>query len=110
VANAEVRVPLFGVEEYGLINFPFLPTELSAFVDAGLAWNGQSVCDEGGEVIGCSPEFAWESDTGRIPVVSAGVSARMNVLGFVILETYYAYPFQRPNKGWHLGFNMAPGW
>ena len=46
----------------------------------------------------------------EVPVVSTGVSARMNVLGFMILEAYYAYPWQRPDKGWHWGFNMAPGW
>ncbi|MBW3553004.1 MAG: BamA/TamA family outer membrane protein [Gemmatimonadetes bacterium] len=99
VANAEVRVPLFGVPEYGLINFPFLPTELSAFFDVGVAWRS----DE-------APTFAWNEPTARIPVASAGVSTRVNVLGFMILEAYYAYPFQRPEKGWHLGFNLAPGW
>ena len=29
---------------------------------------------------------------------------------YVVLEAYYAYPFQRPQKGWHFGFNLAPGW
>ena len=45
-----------------------------------------------------------------MPVGSTGVSARVNILGFMILETYYAYPWQRPDKGWHWGFNLAPGW
>ncbi len=110
VANAELRVPLFGVPEYGLINFPFLPTELSAFVDAGVAWNSSAVCDEGTEVLPCSPTFSWDAPAERTPVVSAGLSTRVNVLGFLIVEAYYAYPFQRPNKGWHFGFNLAPGW
>ena len=39
VANLEVRVPLFGVREFGLINFPFLPTEIGPFFDAGVAWS-----------------------------------------------------------------------
>jgi Tol biopolymer transport system component len=99
VANAEVRVPLFGVPEYGLINFPFLPTELSAFVDAGLAWTG----DE-------SPTFDWDNPVARTPVVSAGLSTRVNLMGFAVLEMYYAYPFQRPHQGFHFGFNLAPGW
>ena len=30
--------------------------------------------------------------------------------GFMILEADYAYPWQRPEKGWHWGFNLAPGW
>ena len=38
-----------------------------------------------------------------------GASARFNVFGFMLLEAYYAYPFQRPDKGWHWGFQLAPG-
>ncbi len=110
VANAEVRVPLFGVEQYGLIDFPFLPTELSLFVDGGLAWRSADACSGGEQEIPCTPVFEWDAPGQRTPVVSAGVSARINVLGFLILETYYAYPFQRPHKGWHMGFNLAPGW
>jgi Tol biopolymer transport system component len=99
VANAEVRVPLLGVPEFGLLNFPFLPTELTAFVDAGLAWTS----DE-------SPVFTWDDPTARTPVVSAGLSTRVNLMGFAVVEIYYAYPFQRPDRGFHLGFNLAPGW
>jgi hypothetical protein len=53
----------------------------------------------------------WERDTpDRIPVVSTGVSARMNLFGALVLEVYYAYPFQRPKKGAHLGMSFVPGW
>jgi hypothetical protein len=45
-----------------------------------------------------------------VPVFSTGVSARFNVMGFMILEAYYALPFQRPTKGWHWGFQVSPGW
>jgi Tol biopolymer transport system component len=99
VASAEVRVPLFGVAEYGLLNFPFLPTELSAFVDAGVAWTSED-----------TPTFEWDAPTTRTPVVSAGLSTRVNLMGFAVLEVFYAYPFQRPHKGFHFGFNLAPGW
>ena len=100
VANFELRIPFIGVEQYGIINFPFLPTELVLFADAGLAWDSEN-----------SPTLEWSrSSTARVPVVSTGASARFNVLGFLILEAYYAYPWQRPEKGWHWGFNMAPGW
>ena len=112
VANAEVRVPLFGVPEYGLINFPFVPTELSAFVDAGLAWYSEGGCEDG-EVdsgVPCSPTFEWDNELARTPVVSTGLSARFNVLGFAVAEIYYAYPFQRTRKGAHFGFQLAPGW
>ncbi|HUE76461.1 MAG TPA: hypothetical protein VMM83_00840 [Longimicrobiales bacterium] len=111
VANLELRVPLIGVPEFGLINFPFLPTELSAFFDAGLAWNSDAACGpDDNPAIECTPTFEWDNPAARTPVTSAGVSARVNVLGFMIVETYYAYPFQRPDKGWHFGFNIAPGW
>jgi outer membrane protein assembly factor BamA len=99
IASAEVRVPLFGVPEFGLLNFPFLPTELAAFVDAGVAWTSEE-----------SPTFAWDEPLARTPVVSAGLSTRVNLMGFAVLELYYAYPFQRPHKGFHFGFNLAPGW
>ena len=100
VGSLEMRVPFIGVEQYGIINFPFLPTELVAFTDVGLAW------DNSNDV---TLEFS-SSSTERVPVVSSGFSARTNILGFMILETYYAYPWQRPDKGWHWGFNLAPGW
>jgi hypothetical protein len=100
LASIELRVPLIGVEEFGLINFPFLPTELAPFIDVGLAWSTGDEVDF---------SFARET-TGRVPVFSAGVSARVNILGFMVFETYYAYPFQRPDKGGHFGFQIAPGW
>ena len=103
IGNVEMRIPFLGVEQYGLINFPFLPTELVAFADIGLAWDNPFTADE--PVL----EFS-RSSTERVPVASVGLSARVNILGFLILESYYAYPFQRPEKGWHWGFNLAPGW
>ena len=53
---------------------------------------------------------AARNATTRIPVVSTGISARINLLGFAVVEAYYAYPFQRPDKGAHFGFQLAPGW
>jgi outer membrane protein assembly factor BamA len=100
LANIELRIPLLGVSELGLINFPLLPLEVSPFFDAGVAWTG----DQSPEL-----EFSRRTDA-RVPVFSTGLSARANILGYVILEAYYAYPFQRPDKGWHWGFNLAPGW
>ena len=103
VANFELRVPFLGTESLGLIEFPYVPTELVAFADAGLAW--ESSFDDS------DPELVFEEATAaRVPVFSTGLSARFNVLGFLILEAYYAYPFQRPDKGGHWGFQLAPGW
>jgi hypothetical protein len=100
LANLELRIPLLGTADFGLIEFPWLPTEIAPFLDAGVAWTG----DE-------SPTFAFEQRTARrVPVVSAGVSSRFNVLGYMIVEAYWAYPFQRPDRGGHFGFHIAPGW
>ena len=102
VMSFEARVPFIGTEQFGVINFPFLPTELVAFVDGGIAFNSFSDIN--------TDQIFSTQDFGVLPVWSAGFSARVNILGFLILESYYAYPFNRPQKGWHWGFNIAPGW
>jgi outer membrane protein assembly factor BamA len=100
IASLELRVPLLGVRGYSLIPVSFLPTELAAFVDAGTAWTKDQ-----------SPVLRFDRDTtDRVPVVSAGVSTRILLGGFAVLEFYYAKPFQRPNEGWVTGFTIAPGW
>ncbi|NBC17201.1 MAG: peptidase S9 [Bacteroidetes bacterium] len=102
MASAEIRLPLLGTEDLGLINFPYLPTELALFSDAGLAWNeGDNPFDL----------LRFDTDTNeRVPVVSVGASTRFNLLGYLVFEIYYAYPFQRPDKGGHFGFQLLPGW
>src|SRR5690606_32565462 len=95
-----LRIPLLGTSELGLIEFPYAPLELAPFFDAGVAWSS-----------GEEPTFGWARRTPeRVPVFSTGISARVNLLGFMVLETYYAYPFQRPDQGWHFGFVISPGW
>lgn len=101
VLSAEARVPLLGTREFGLIDFPFLPTEVGVFADAGLAWSE-----------GDAPRLQLDrrSDRLDVPVVSAGVNARVNVLGAFVAELMYVFPFQRPDKGWHFDFHISPGW
>jgi len=53
--------------------------------------------------------FDTESADTTIPVVSTGVSARFNILGAILLEAYYARPFQRQDTTWELGFRISPG-
>ncbi len=102
MASAEVRLPLLGTEQFGLLNFPYLPTELTLFGDAGLAWN------EGDNPFKL---LKFDRDTiERVPVFSVGTSVRFNMLGYLVFEIYYAYPFQRPEKGAHFGFSLLPGW
>ena len=100
LASAEIRFPLLGSEQLGLINFPYLPTELSVFADAGIAWTR----DE-------APVFEFKRNpTSRSPVVSVGASSRFNLFGYMVMEIFYAYPFQRPEKGAHFGLQLVPGW
>jgi hypothetical protein len=103
--SAELRIPVFGVPEYGLLNVPFLPLTISPFVDAGEAWSGL-----GGEFEQARFTFDQSNLNRRGIVASAGVSARFNVLGYLILEAYGAHPFQRPDKPWVYGVQIAPGW
>lgn len=100
IANLELRLPLFGVRGFGVFEVPFLPTELALFVDAGTAWTEDS-----------QPKLRFDRESiERVPVVSAGVSARLLLGGFAVLHFYYAKPFQRPNEDWVTGFTIAPGW
>ena len=99
-ASAELRIPLLGSDQLGLIRSPLFPVEIAPFIDGALAWSR-----------GESPSFTFATrSTERIPVFSAGVSARANLFGYAVLEVFYAHPFQRPDKNWILGFQLAPGW
>jgi len=100
VVNAEVRVPVFGSDRFGLLGSRFLPTELIAFTDAGVAWDSEN-----------EPVLEFNrTSLERVPVVSSGIGARVNLLGFLIVEAHYVYPWQRPSRGAHWGFHLAPGW
>jgi hypothetical protein len=100
VANLELRIPLFGARGLGLIETAFPPLEIAPFVDAGVAWTGTS-----------DPLWSFASNTtDRTPVVSAGITSRLNLFGFAVLEIFHARPFQRPGRGGVWGFNLLPGW
>ena len=99
-AGVELRIPLFGSDQLGLIRSPLFPVEIAPFVDAGVAWGR-----------GDKPSLTFATRSAeRIPVFSAGISARANLFGFAVVEAFYAHPFQRPDKDWVLGFQFAPGW
>ena len=102
VGNAEIRVPLSGPKTLALIGSKYFLADLNIFFDGGLAWTR-----------GDRIKFPWEdySFNERIPVFSAGSSLRVNVLGYLVVELYYAFPFQ--NGGWkngQFGINFVPGW
>lgn len=99
-ASVELRIPLFGVEQLGLFNVPFLPIEIAPFADAGVAWNS-----------GDTPSWRFDQNTAaRVPVFSAGVTARVSLFGAAVVEVFWAHPFQRPQRNGVFGFQLAPGW
>lgn len=100
VANMELRIPLLGARGLGLIETSFLPLEVAPFVDAGVAWTGAS-----------APVWSLASNSSeRTPVLSTGVTSRLNLFGFAVLEVYWARPMQRPGRSSVWGFNLLPGW
>jgi hypothetical protein len=126
VFNAEFRIPLFGGSEFGLLNFPFLPTEIAPFFDAGIAYTSNQPPDlrfstnpaaaNNRVSQNCQNQPLTNQNTfgivctDRIPVFSTGVTARINFLGYMIFEAYLAHPFQRPGRNWVTGFQLSPGW
>ena len=102
VANAEVRLPFTGPEEFALISSRYFFTDLVWFADAGLAWFDF-------DMIEMQWDPAVDSDV-RSPVFSTGITLRFNLFGAIILEPYYAFPFQRETEqtsgvlGFHLSF------
>ncbi len=105
LANAEIRLPLTGPERLALIKSKWLLTDLNMFFDAGLAWNSDSK-------ITFKPVSVSNMDSNvRYPLLSTGVSIRLNLLGYVVIEPYYAFPLQ--NGGFSngvFGLNFVPGW
>jgi outer membrane protein assembly factor BamA len=98
-ASVELRAPLLGTKEFGLINASFLPTEIYAFGDAGGAWAEDD-------------PITWEFDPDsqeRVPVFSAGIGVRI-LLAYIPVEFFAAKAFQRPDEDIVYGFNIAPGW
>ncbi|MBE8712339.1 DPP IV N-terminal domain-containing protein [Sphingobacterium hungaricum] len=126
VANFEVRIPFTGPEKLAAIKSNFLFTDLNFFIDGGLAWNGgdkivgsvndkpmiEATDSNGNVVVDDSGNPILEPDpTYRIPVFSAGVSLRVNLFGAMILEPFYAIPFQKSRaKFGTFGLNFTPGW
>lgn len=100
VTNLELRLPFTGPKQLAVIKSKHFFSSINAFFDGGLAWKAND-----------PPVFSLKQySMQRIPVFSAGLAARVNLMGVMILELYYAYPFQRPVKGPHFGFQITPGW
>jgi outer membrane protein assembly factor BamA len=101
MANLELRFPLLGALGVGGGYYGFLPIEMMFFADAGLAYWG-------GDLAYTAPDDRpWFAGGDRKPLTSAGVGARVNLLGFAIIEIDWAYAFERERWIWQFGF--VPG-
>ncbi len=117
-----LRLPFTGPERLAAIRSNMLFSDLNLFFDAGLAWRqgdeirfkgsrdiigSEDILGAEGEHLGTRPIY----EDVRIPAMSVGVSLRVNLFGAMILEPYYAIPFQRNDlKFGTFGLNFAPGW
>jgi hypothetical protein len=90
--------------------FEYVPTDLVLFADAGVAWTDENF--DNLALRTSLPARQRQDLTGQVtaePVTSAGVSARVNLLGAVVFEMFYARTFQR-SKPWDFGLLLRPGW
>jgi outer membrane protein assembly factor BamA len=130
VANFEVRVPFTGPEKLSVLPSKFLFSELNLFFDAGLAWdkgdeikfqmgpdrigyvpikdaNGNPILNSNGDPV-LAPVYNQHQ---RVPALSAGVSLRVNMFGYFVLEPYLAFPFNRTDISRPVfGLGFTPGW
>jgi len=99
VGNFEIRLPFTGPKRLALIKSNFLITDLNLFFDAGLAFYTKD-------------ELREDSYIQHRPILSAGVSMRVNLFGYLVLEPYFALPISAPEseKTWRFGLNFIPGW
>jgi len=99
VANFEVRLPFTGPRRLSLIKSNFLVSDLNLFFDAGLAFFEFN-------------ELKKESLNYHEPIFSTGVSLRVNLFGYLVLEPYFALPLTAPEseRKFRFGLNFIPGW
>lgn len=98
IAGIELRTPFSGPRHMALIPSKVFFTELSLFLDGGLAWDTYSRTNDP-----TLREFDFN------PLFSAGVSMRFNLFGALVLEPYYAWPLLKQTQG-VFGVNIVPGW
>ena len=108
VANLELRFPIFRQLIVGN-SWGLPPVEGIAFLDAGTAWG--ELQERDGTTRTLSPTFrrgvaSALDETGIL--ASAGVGARVNLFGYIIVEAVYVNAFDRPT-GWHWQFAFQPG-
>jgi len=114
VANFEIRLPFTGPEKLSQFKSKFLFSELNFFFDAGLAWNqgNQVKLQMAPDRIGTDANGNGVYNTNqRVPALSSGISLRVNIFGYFVLEPYLAVPFNRTDISKPVfGLGFTPGW
>ncbi|WP_432710643.1 peptidase MA family metallohydrolase [Pedobacter sp.] len=109
VFNFEVRLPFTGPKKLAQIPSGFLFSDLNLFFDAGVAWTEDSKVVFKSQPNGVLLPNGTPAE--RVPALSAGISLRVNMFGYFVLEPYYAFPLQRKDvKAGVFGLTFAPGW
>ena len=103
ITNAELRFPFTGPERLSAIRSRILFTELNLFTDGGIAWGSPSTPagNGNGNIVARNSKF----------ILSSGISLRLNFFGYLVIEPYYAVPWQ--NGGFsnaNFGLNFISGW
>ena len=102
VGNVELRFPLSGPERLGAIKSRFFLADLNLFTDGGVAWGNASRAG------GFKDGFVQRNQKF---ILSSGVSLRVNVFGYLVVEPFYAVPWQNGGfKNASFGLNFVPGW
>jgi Tol biopolymer transport system component len=93
VGNVELRFPILTQQIFPKLPLGIPPIEGALFYDVGLAWDQNST-------------VKWSEASGdagnpdiRVPLQSWGLSARMNVLGLMVLRLDWSHPLHRPGVG-----------
>jgi hypothetical protein len=99
ISNIELRLPFSGPERLSMIKSRWFFTEFSLFTDGGIAWDKSVYL--GNDIQRSNAKL----------VMSTGLSLRINLFGLMVVEPYYAIPWQM--GGWNrrnFGVNVLPGW
>ncbi|HYC40730.1 MAG TPA: hypothetical protein VEB63_09595 [Chitinophagaceae bacterium] len=103
ITNAELRLPFTGPERLSAIRSRFVLTELNLFTDGGVAWGNPNspTSDPKQNILPRDSKF----------IFSSGVSLRVNLFGYIVIEPYYAIPWQNGGfRNGNFGLNFLPGW
>jgi Tol biopolymer transport system component len=99
IGNFEIRIPFTGPRQLSLFKSNFLLTDLNLFFDAGLSFFE-------------TEDLKKDAFIQHTPILSTGVSLRVNLMGYLVLEPYFALPISAPEdkRSWRFGLNFIPGW